>query len=135
VGKDIEGGTLHIGLLSLDRRHFLSPTAERPALFTAPYAEGEGTNLERQAHSAVSQAAGIIASSLYSLLGSDTGIHRGYLLREASPRETLQHGLTPFSTEQLAEFIRDIAPQEVTGHFLRQIIKYMPLPPISHERP
>jgi hypothetical protein len=123
VSEHIEGSALHVGLLSLNAKKLLSPESSQPGLFSVPFTDLAGSNIETQAKLAVGE--GIASSSFYCLAPSVDGIHRGYLLREAGEIDLQQHALTAFSTHQVAEFIQGHTPHDITGYFLRQIIKYM----------
>ena len=119
-----ETGSLHIGLLSVDRKNLLSPHGDEPGLFEHQYHEYPLIKVESQAKATLGRK-GIVTSSLRSLSATEDGKDLGYLLRESQRVNLEEQALQLYTKHDLEMFIGEKEPTDVRGHFLRQIIHWM----------
>lgn len=116
--------TLHTGLLTLDRKHLISPNHQWPELFTDAFDRDAVSSVESQARWALGTR-GIMASTDRILLPPTNQPHRGYLLREASRINIDQFGFAIYSHEEVEDFTHLYDESNVAVHFLSQIVKHM----------
>ena len=116
--------TLHTGLLTLDRKHLISPNHQWPELFTDALDRDAVSSIESQARLALGTR-GIMASTDRILLPPSNQPHKGYLLREASRVNVDQFGFAVYSHEDVEDFTRSHDDGDVAVHFLSQIVKHM----------
>jgi len=124
MSEQFEGESLHVGLLTLDKRRLLSPEQTHPALFKGALHDDPGIGFENKARAMLAHQ-GIVTSSVHVLAPLKDNPARGYLLRESRRIDPSEYGLTTYTQYDLNEFLHNTKAEDVTAHFLRQIIWLM----------
>jgi len=144
VSEQAEGGSLHIGVLK-SNTELLSPDHVEPKLFVTPYpAEvSRTTSPQTVAMEAIRRVTktdtrpGLPTSQELALFPTNGSLYQGYLLRKAatSPIHARDYGLRSYNLNELhqyAWYLENADPNDVTAHFMRQIIAHMESFPHSH---
>jgi len=149
VSEQVEGGSLHIGVLK-SNTELLSPDHVEPKLFVAPYPEelARSTSPQTLAMEAIRRATrtetrpGLPTSQELALFPAKGSLYQGYLLRKAntSAIHARDYGLKAYTLNELhqyAWYLENADPNDVTAHFIRQIIAHMesfPQNPWAHRQ-
>lgn len=125
MSESQEGGTLHIGLLTSDRRHLVSPSEDEPSLFTSPLHQYRGIAIENQAKAALYREYNIPATSAIHRLHSEVDdVHnRGFLLGGLSTTSFDEQGFRLFSMHELERYYKNA--RTVQSCMGEQILRFM----------
>jgi len=118
-----ESGTLHVGLLTPNRRYLVSPETH-PALFQFGLDTYKNMSIEAQAKLLIDIEQHLQTSSISMLMPDrEHQQDRGYLLGLVKPIDTREYGFRTFNAKQVEHYAS--RTQTVQGAMARQIFRYM----------
>lgn len=124
MSRESESGVLRVGVLTLNRNYMVSPNLIAPEFFTAPYERETSVSIGNQAIALLGER-GLVTTALHSLIPLSSSQDRGYLLREISPHDTQDQDFGQFSRSDVMQFTANYPPDDIRGHFLRQVLYHM----------